>query len=359
MALKALIQQLGTEENTPCVTISLNTHRTHPDNEKDKILLKNLLKEAEDRVVNEFGEKAATGLLKKIATIQNEVDVSHNLDSLHIFLSNETKEIVKLPWATHKDKVQIAQTFAMRPLIKAYSRSTPYLIMLLSQGGVHLYEAVNDGILQEIINDYFPFPKNTPNLFFPEKKSDPEYVDDLIKGYFNKIDKALVKVHNEKDLKCVVVSTIDNYGLLMQVADKPSVYHGYVKIDYNKRAPHQIVHQTWELVRSLQQQQKMEAIEEVKEAVAQGKVQTDLQEIYQSAIDGRGDLLIVHHDFVQAVIMKDKRTFDFIEDPSTPGAIDDITSNIAWQVLEKKGRAVFIAQDEIKDLGKIVLKTRY
>ncbi|GJM31262.1 MAG: hypothetical protein DHS20C18_02630 [Saprospiraceae bacterium] len=57
--------------------------------------------------------------------------------------------------------------------------------------------------------------------------------------------------------------------------------------------------------------------------------------------------------------MKDERTFDFIEDPSTPGAIDDITSDIAWQVLEKNGRTVFITQDEIKGLGEIVLKTRY
>lgn len=359
MALKALIQRLGTEESTPCITISLNTHRTHPDNEKDKILLKNLLKEAEERVVQEFGKKAVAALLEKMTIIQNEIDVNQNLDSLHIFLSNNTKEIVRLPQVTLKNNVQISNTFALRPLIKAYSRSTPYLIMLLSQGGVHLYEAVNDGILQEIKNEDFPFSRNAHVITFPERKSDAEHVDDLIKEYFNKIDKALVKVHNETDLKCVVVCTIDNYGLLMQIADKPAAYYGYAKIDYNNRAPHQIVQQGWELMKNWQQQQKMEAIQEVKEAIAQGKVQTDLQEIYQSAIDGRGDLLIVHLDFVQPVMMKDERTFDFIEDPSTPGAIDDITSNIAWQVLEKKGRTVFITQDEIKDLGKIVLKTRY
>jgi len=359
MALKALIQQLGREKNTPCVTISLNTHRTHPDNEKDKILLKNLLREAEERVVQEFGEKAVTELLKKIATVQNEVDIHHNLDSLHIFVSNNTKEIVTLPQTTLHNTVQISNTFALRSLIKAYSRSIPYLVMELSQGGVHLYEAINDGVLQEIKNDDFPFPKNAHIISFPEKRSDPDHVDNLIKEYFNQIDKALVKVHNDTDLKCVVVCTIDNYGLLMQVADKPAAYYGYVKIDYNNRAPHQIVHQAWELVQDLQIQRKVEAIGEVKEAIAQGKVQTDLQEIYQSAIDGRGDLLIVHQDFVQPVMMKDERTFDYIEDASTPGAIDDITSTIAWQVLEKKGRTVFTTQDEMKDLGEIALKTRY
>ncbi len=57
MALKMLLQQLRTEEQIPCVTISLNTHRTHPDNAKDEILLKNLLKEAEVRVAKEFDKR--------------------------------------------------------------------------------------------------------------------------------------------------------------------------------------------------------------------------------------------------------------------------------------------------------------
>ena len=57
MTLRQKLEVLATEKNTPCVTISLNTHRTHPDNAQDVILLKNLLKEAEERLVNEFGKR--------------------------------------------------------------------------------------------------------------------------------------------------------------------------------------------------------------------------------------------------------------------------------------------------------------
>lgn len=350
---------MRTEEQNPCVTISLNTHRTHPDNAKDEILLKNLLKDAEERVTKEFDKREVKELLNKIETVKNEVDVNYNLDSLHLFLSNDTKEIVRTPWPLHQNMVHVSQSFAIRPLIKAYSRSESYLVMLLSQGGVKLYEAVNDGIIREVKNEDFPFPENTYEVLFPERRSDSEHMDDLVREYFNKIDKALVNVYNETNLNCVVVCTTDNYSRLMQVADKPNVYQGYVNIDYNNVAPHQIVQQTWELVENLQKQRKTEAIEEIKEAVASGKVITDLQEIYQAAIDGRGDLLVVHQGFVQPVVMNSERTFDLVEDPSTQGAIDDITSNIAWEVLSKKGRIIFTTQDEIKELGKIVLKTRY
>lgn len=44
MTLRQKLEVLATEKNTPCVTISLNTHRTHPDNAQDVILLKNLKK---------------------------------------------------------------------------------------------------------------------------------------------------------------------------------------------------------------------------------------------------------------------------------------------------------------------------
>ena len=69
--------------------------------------------------------------------------------------------------------------------------------------------------------------------------------------------------------------------------------------------------------------------------------------------------MIVHQDVVQPVMMNSERTFNLIEDPSTPEAIDDITSNIAWEVLSQKGRIIFTSQDEIKELGNMVLKTRY
>jgi len=359
MALKEQLQKLATEKNAPCVTISLNTHRTHPDNAQDQILLKSLIKEAEERVINEFGKRPVAQLLEKMETVSKEIDVNYNLDSLHIFLSNDTQEIVKSSWKTSQNGVHISDHFAIRSLIKNYNRSETYLVMLLSQSGVQLFEAVNEDIVEEVRNDNFPFSENRHYNTHSDKGSDSKHLDDLVREFLNKVDKALIKVHNETELKCVVIATEDNYSRLQQVADNPSVYLGFVNIDYNNVARHHISKQSWELVKEQQKQRRTETISEMQEAVAQGKVLTDLQEIYQASIDGRGELLIVHEDFSQAVVMKDERTFDLVDDPMTPNAIDDITSTISWEVISKKGRVIFTSQDEIKDLGKIVLKARY
>lgn len=359
MTLKQNLEILAKEKSTPCVTISLNTHRTHPENIQDAVKLKNLLKEAEQRVIAEYGKRPVASLLEKIESVANEIDVNYNLESLHIFLSNNTKEVIKSTWNTTNESVQISENFAMRSIIKSYIRSESYLLMLLSQSGVKLYEALNDKIAREIQNDDFPFSENSHYNTNSDRGSDSKHLDDLVREFLNKVDKALVKVHNETELNCVVICTEDNYSRLQQVADKPSIYYGYAAIDYNNTATHHIVKQSWDIVKSVQKAQRTKAIAELKEAVAQGTVLTDLQEIYQASIDGRGDLLIVNQDFSQSVLMTGERTFSITNDKTIKNAIDDITSKIAWEVLSKKGRVIFTSHDEISDLGNIVLKTRY
>lgn len=360
MTIKEKIENLRKETQGPCVSISMNTHRTHPDSLKDGIQLKNLLREAEVRVEKEYGRKGNEKLFGHIARMNEVINHNYNLDSLNLFLSNNTSTLIRSPWPISRDRVEISNTFSIRPLIRAYNRSEPYLILVLSQNEVHLYEALNDGIIRQIKNNDFPFPAVPRHNYDPEKSSHGSYLNDQIREHFNRIDKAVVRVYNETELKCVVICTPENYTYLMQVADRPEIYLGYEKIDYNNAAPHQVSKQGWKFLKSIQEAKVKDAINEVKAAVSGGNVLTDLQEIYQAAIDGRGDLLVVHHNFVQPVIMNDERTFNLIDNPETPGAIDDITSNIAWEVIAKKGRTVFTSDDGIKELGgKIALKTRY
>lgn len=359
MTMKNKLEKLATERSTPCVTITLNTHRTYPENAQDIVMLKNLLKEAENRVIAEFGKKEVAPLLKRIESVSSEIDNNYNLDSLHIFLSNDTQEIIKSALPANENKVHISDSFALRPIIKEHVRSEEYLVALLSQGGVQVFKAINDSITEEIKNDDFPFEEMLRPITGGENTSDSKHLDNVVREYLNRVDKAIVKVHNQTDMSCIVVCTEDNYSRLMQIADKPSIYVGHALIDYNNSKVEQIAKQASHIFLEMQKQRRTVAINEMQEAVGHGKVISDLQEIYAAAIDGKGDLLIIHQDFSQPVMMTGERTFDLITDTTQPNAIDDITSNIAWEVLSKKGRVVFTAQDEIKTLGKIVLKTRY
>lgn len=359
MALKELVQKLANEKNHPCVSISLNTHRTHPENQQDEIVLKNLLKDAENRIIKEFGKRPAAEVLEKLEKISEKVDHQQNLESLHIFLSKDTEEIVKSTWKSRENTVEIDSKFSVRPLIKALGRSQEYYILLLTQSGTRLFEALNDSITKEVEEEGFPFPENPFYITDTDVRSDAKQVDNKIKEYFNRIDKSTVEMHKSTGLDIIVIATEDNYSKLLEVADRPQIYIGHDHKNYVESEEHHIVEQAYEIIKEKQKAARALAIQEIKESAAQGKVITDLQEIYQAAIDGRAETLIVHHDFEQAVKMIDDRTFDYAEDAKEAGVVDDIVSTIAWEVLSKNGKVHFTQQKELSELGKIALKTRY
>jgi len=356
---KEKLEELASERSNPCVTISMNTHRTNPNNQKDVVELKKLLKEAHDHVVNEFGQFEVNNLLEKIDNLEDEIDVNFNLDSIHIFLSDTTKEIIKSSWPTLKNTVSVAENFVIKPLIKDFNRLEEYLILVLSQTDVRLLHAINDSISGEIKNDDFAFAKNPYFLSEQEKPGDGKHVDNLIREFFNQIDKALVKIYNKTDMKVVVICTENNWGRLMQVADKPSIYLGNVNMNYNDTANHSLAAEAWKIVVAIQEESRAKDIQEMLEAKVKGKVITNLPDIFTAVKEGRGDLLITRDGYHQAVKMTGEYSFDLETDVTLPGVIDDITSDIAWEVISKKGRAIFTSQEAFKSFGNIALKVRY
>lgn len=353
------LEKLASERAEICITISFNTHRTRPDNAKDVIVLKNLIKTAEEKILAEYDKRKAAVVLDKLSTISTTIDPNYNLDSLHLFISENTTHIVRSPWPTKENKVHLTDRFHVKHVIKNWNNTEEYVLLVLSQSGVQLFNATNDSIGEEIKEEGFPFAENQHYLTSQEQISDSKQGDNLVREYFNKVDKALVKIHNKTGAHCVVICTQENYTMLMQVADKPSAYYGFAAINYNEVAPHVIAKQGWEVIKNIQQQRRTDAIDEMKSAVGHGKVVTDLGEIYRAVAEGRGDLLIAHDDFKQAARVGENNTLELMDNPDAPETIEDITSEIAWGVIAKKGRAIFTQRDDIKQIGSIALKVRY
>lgn len=356
---KVKFEKLASEKSNPSITISMNTHRTYPENLQDTILLKRLCKETEERLISEFGKRKILPLLENLQLIPMEIDANNNLESLYIFLSNETKEIIKSAWPAKEDRVQISDTFAIGSLIKSSNKDFEYLIVLLSQNVFKIFVALNSAIVGEIENDNFAVSNNTFSDSERNNISDLKSADNTISEYFNRVDKAIVKVFNQTNLNCVVICTDDNYSRLLKVADKPAIYKGHKSMDANNQSSLQMAAQAWEIMQEEQVIREMAAIEEMKEAAGHNKAITDLRSIFIAAKAGRGDLLIVSGKYSQAVKMTTEVTFKLVDDAAQPDVIDDITSVIAREVLSKKGRVVFTDLDEFTELGDIILKTRY
>ena len=85
-------------------------------------------------------------------------------------------------------------------------------------------------------------------------------IDNLLLEYFNRMDKEVVKVHHQLNLKCVVITTEDNYTKLLKVADKPSIYKAFTKINYNDNSEHSIVKSAWEKYKAFRKKEELKRL---------------------------------------------------------------------------------------------------
>jgi len=359
MSEEKLLQTLIRTQDEICVTISVNTHRTHPDNLNDRIKIKNFTKEAIDRLLEKFEKRTLSNIIGRLEQVEQEIDVNYNLESLHLFISDTVVEVFRSSWETSQEGVHISGNFAVRPVIKEIGRQTHYLIMLLSQSGIKLYTALNGSIVREVQNEEFPIDENRFYNTLPDRSSDAKHLDDLLREYLNRADKALINYSNEEKLKTLVFCTEDNYSKLMQVADRPSVYYGYLPIDYNNVEPHQLEARAWDFMKQELERKNEDYFGELESAIGQGLVLTDLQEIYRAAQDGKGDFLIVQESFHQAVKLVSDRDIEIVEDNVGKNIVDDISSLLALFVEERGGQTLYVPEIPNPECRPIALKIRY
>lgn len=359
MSEEKLLQTLIRIQDEICVTISLNTHRTHPDNLNDRIKIKNLIKEAIDRLLEKYDKREVANLIAELEHFEQEIDVNYNLESLHLFVSNTVSEVFKSSWETNQEGVHISGNFAVRPVVKEIGRQTNYLIMLLSQSGIKLYSALNGHIVEEVHNEEFPIGENRFYNTFPDKASDSKHLDDLLREYLNRVDKALIPYISEEKIMTLVFCTEDNYSKLMQVADRPSIYYGYLPIDYNNVETHQLETRAWEFMKQELERKNEDYFKELDSAIGQGLVLTDLQEIYRACQDGKGDFLLVEENFRQAVKLVSDREIEIVEDPVGKDIVEDISSLLALFIDERGGQTLYVPEIPNQELRPIALKVRY
>ncbi|HSL47092.1 MAG TPA: hypothetical protein VK897_26880 [Anaerolineales bacterium] len=141
--LKSLIAQQGKW----CVSVFMPTHRVGREQQQDPIRLKNLLAEAETKLLaNGIRRPDAQKLMEPAEQLLwNRSFWQHQGNGLAIFLSNGFSKIYRLP-AELEELLVIASNFHIKPLLPLLGRVGTFYILTLSQNNVRLFQATPDAI---------------------------------------------------------------------------------------------------------------------------------------------------------------------------------------------------------------------
>jgi hypothetical protein len=341
-----LLQQIT---GHPCVTIALPTHRTVPENRQDPLRLKNLVKEATDRLLNEFTKRDMEALFKRLENLTKTIDFQKSLDGLALSVNQDFGRAFRLPF-TIKERVVVDESFCTRDLVHALNHSTRYWVLVLSEKPTRLYEGFNH-ILTEIEEGGFPMVHEGPGGGAPlpdgfgVRKS--AHRDERHRQFFRKVDVALKSFLANDTLPLFVVGVDQHHAFFNEVSAHTNSVAGKVTGSHDKTSPYELGEHVQPLVDKHCDEKRLEALEQLERAVSERKFVSTIAEVWRLAHEGRGDLLLVEEDFHYPGRLDEKGVHVRADDPSAPGVMDDSVDEIIETVLNKQGRVVFVENGKV------------
>lgn len=342
-----------------CVSIILNTHRTKPDNQKDVILLKNLIKEAENRLFEDEDKRYAQMLVQKLLTLESQIDHNFNLDSLILYVNEDIAQYVRLPIAV-EDRVVIDHTFATRDLVRSLHLETNYFVLVLSQQKTRLIEAFNDKVVTEI---EAPFPIENTQFYSTSsiKLSNASKQTNLIGEFFNRIDKEVNNIRKSNPLPVLLCTEEGNYHEYLKIADKKeSIFDTYLNKNRVDEKAHSIVTEAWKIVKEYTIENNNARIAELKKAVGTGKFLSDVNDIWKAIAEGRIQTLFIEQGLFQPAIREGniiRKVSD--ADRNQKEVIDDIYDEMIEMNMNFGGDVVFLPKGELDKFKGFGAITRY
>ncbi|WP_353096468.1 hypothetical protein [Empedobacter brevis] len=353
------LKELKNITSNCCVTIILHTHRTRPDNNKDPLLLKNLVKEAEERLFAQKNKKEAELIIRRIHELANTIDHNHNQESLILFVNETIAEYIRLPIEV-EDQVIIDTTFATRNLLRSLQMDTSYFVLLISQQKARLIEAFNDKVVAED-SDSFPIENDQ---FYPVSKAEKSNANrqtNLIAEFYNRIDKIVNNIRKTAPYPVLICSEEAQYYEYLKIADeKQSIFSTFLNGNRLDQKTHAIVSDAWKIVKQDKTDTNNARLAELEKAVDSGNFLSDTNDIWQAIKQGRVQTIFVEQGkFQPAVLENDLITYVNGEQLTDPNVIDDIYGELIDVNMKYGGDVVFLPKGKLDQFNGLGVITRY
>jgi hypothetical protein len=155
--LKGLAQQAA----KPSISLFLPTHRTGQDTRQDPIRLKNLLRDAEQHLLNSgMGPREVSALLQPAqALLDDSYFWRHQYDGLAIFMAADDFHSYRLPFCV-EELLIIARSYYVKPVLPLFTNNGHYYILIISQNEVRLFEGTRHGVGQIALQAEIPTSLN-------------------------------------------------------------------------------------------------------------------------------------------------------------------------------------------------------
>jgi hypothetical protein len=365
----------------PCLSIYMPTHKAGAEVQQNAIRLKNLLKEAEDRLVT-GGRRAAEveKLLEPVqALVKNNPFWRQQSSGLAIFLCPDFFRTYRLP-EDFQPSVILAERFHVKPLLPLFNTEGRFYVLVLSQKDVRLLECslhsvretrpegIPSGIDEVLKYDVFEkqisthsATANTPGsrgAMFHGHGSSTDLSKEYLLRFLQQIDRGL-KAYLKDERSPLVFAGVDYiFAMYREANSYPNLLETAINGNPDQMGADDLHALAWPVVEPWFRREQEEAAVRYRQSIGTGLASNNLEEIVAAAHHGR-----IGYLFVEVGQEKwgtfNPQTGKVVLHAGAKTGDEDLIDFAAIQTLGGGGKVYAIGRDAMPDREPVAALFRY
>ncbi len=361
----------------PCVSVFMPMHRSGPETQQDPIRLKNLIREAEERLMARGlrapEAKELLGPAEKL--LQDGLSRQHQSDGLAMFFSLGVFHYYLLPFV-FEELVIVTDRFHIKPLLPLLSGDGRYFVLALSQNKVRLLQSTHYSVSELDVADV---PENLAETLRDDdswkdlhmhsalsgkgKLSAITHGDEVdskenIRRYFRRIDRGLHELLRNERAPLVLAGVDYLHPIYKEVNSYPHLMDEGMAGNPERLSAGELHELTWTIVKPYFQKAQQEAVNRYKEFASSGQASNRIRKIIPAAYHGRIELLFVIPDLQQWGTF-DPGTDEIHLHKKEKTGDEDLLESAAIQTLLNGGTVYMIGAEKMPDTVPLAAVFRY
>ncbi len=366
------------EERGSCVSLLMPTYLYAGDLQQDRVRLRNLLREAEQRLDARGG---STDILMPVrALLEKRVFWKKQARSLAIFCAPDFFRFYRLPFHLNERAV-VSDRFYLRPLAPLLASSGRFYILALSLNHLRLLEA-RRGELRRVplegvprsfeealgyeqydsgVYSHTSSPSGLgrqPAMFHGHGDNDQEKLDKDIQHYFQLVAKGLAGVLEDPNAPLVLAAVEEHFPRYRGANKHSQMLASGIVGSPERTSDRQLYEKAWEIVEPFFLAQRDSALERYSELKGSGRAANVMTELMKAADQGRVDVLLLD-DRTELWGTYDP-TMAALEIHAEPEVGDeDLLDKAAFYTLSRGGTVFTVDSGAVPDGGPAAAILRY
>lgn len=366
---KDMMPELLSVNEGTCISLYMPTHRAHPNNLRDPILFKNLLRNLKESLLKKHSESEVEILLDPFVALESNKEFwRHTLDGLAVLGTVDTFRTISLPLPV-KELTVVANSFHTKPLRRYLQSVERYNVLGLSLHDYQIYEG-NRHSLTELelpsdtpknINEALGYDLTDKHTTVASYGGIGNQTSNMHHGQGGKSDEA--DIDTEKFFRFVAKTINDNYsgpsGLPLILAALPEHHNLFHKvsnnlsllpsgIDVNPKSVEtdELVKHAWKVMEPYYNENIAKICNEYDQAKSKDTASDNISEVAVAAAAGKVDTLLIESELqIPGKIINETGSIEK-GDLANP-EVDDLLDDLGELVTKMGGKVMIIPHEKM------------